>query len=119
MYRNNKKMYALGRLKSGEMNKTEAAYAEVLEKRKQAGEILWYRFEAVKLRLADSTFLSPDFFVMAANGELAVHEVKGYMQDDARVKLKVAADAFPFPFYIIRRQTAKDGGGFSIEQVGK
>ncbi|MDR1660895.1 MAG: hypothetical protein LBR95_00470 [Azoarcus sp.] len=40
--------YALGRLKPGQMNKTEAEYAL----RQQAGEVLWYRFEGVKLRLA-------------------------------------------------------------------
>lgn len=116
---NKKQMYALGRLKQGEMNRTESAYAAVLEKRKQDGEILWFKFEGVKLRLADSTFLSPDFFVMASNGELSVHEVKGFMQEDAHVKLKVAADAFPFPFYVIRAKPKKDGGGWSIDQVGK
>jgi len=34
-------MQALGRLKTGEMNKSEANYAKHLELRKQAGEILW------------------------------------------------------------------------------
>ena len=116
---NRKRMYALGRLKQGEMNRTEAAYAAVLEQQKQTGEILWFKFEGVKLRLADNTFLSPDFFVMAANGELSAHEVKGFMMDDAHVKLKVAADTYPFPFYVIRSKSKKDGGGWSIDQVGK
>ena len=57
-------MYALGRLKTGEMNKTESAYAEYLEQQKRQGLILWYRFEGVKLRLADKTFYTPDFAVM-------------------------------------------------------
>ena len=34
------KMYALGRLKNGEMNKTEQAYKNTLELMKIAGEIL-------------------------------------------------------------------------------
>lgn len=43
----------------GEMNKTETAYAELLEGRKLAGEILGWRFEAYKLRQADRAFRSP------------------------------------------------------------
>ncbi len=84
--------YALGRLKAGAMNKTEAAYAAHLEWLKQAGDVVWFRFEGVKLRLADSTFYTPDFAVMAVDGVLEMHEVKGFWEDDARVKVKVAAD---------------------------
>jgi hypothetical protein len=60
--------FALGRLKTGEMNKTEAAYDTHLFQRFFANEILWHKFEAVKLRLADNTFYSPDFAVMLADG---------------------------------------------------
>ena len=84
-----KKNYqALGRLKTGEMNKTEGRYAEHLLKLKYAGEILWMKFEGVKLRLADNTFYTPDFAVMLANGQLEMHEVKGFWTDDARVKIR-------------------------------
>jgi hypothetical protein len=51
---------ALGRLKTGQMNKTEEAYAAHLGLRKIAGEILRYKFEGIKLRLADNTFLTVD-----------------------------------------------------------
>ncbi|HHU8883863.1 TPA: DUF1064 domain-containing protein, partial [Escherichia coli] len=54
-----KQMQALGRLKTGQMNKTESAYCQHLELRKRAGEIVWYRFEGIKLRLADNTFYTP------------------------------------------------------------
>src|SRR6266567_7806807 len=60
-------LYALGRLKTGEMNKTEAAYDQHLWQRFFAKEILWHKFEAVKLRLADNTFLTVDFAVMRAD----------------------------------------------------
>lgn len=95
-------MKALGRLPVGTMNKTEARYAKLLDDRLHAGEILWYKFEGVKLRLADNTFYSPDFFVMLADGTLEVHEVKGFMTDDAAVKVKVAAAMYPFQFIVVR-----------------
>lgn len=108
--------YALGRLKTGMMNKTEAAYADYLEKQRHSGVVLWYKFEGVKLRLADNTFYTPDFFVMLANGQLQAHEVKGFWQDDARVKIKVAADMYPFQFLAITVRQKKKGGGWEFEQ---
>lgn len=113
---NKKQIYALGRLKTGTMNKTEAAYARKLEQEKMAGEIAWYKFEALKVRLADNTFYSPDFLVMRANGELEAHEVKGFWADDARVKIKVAASLFPFKFVAVKVKSKKDGGGWAIEE---
>lgn len=97
-----KQMQALGRLKAGTMNKTEALYAQNLEARKQAGEIVWYKFEGIKLRLADNTFYTPDFFIMLANGELEVREVKGFWTDDGLVKIKVAASIYPFRFVAVK-----------------
>jgi hypothetical protein len=87
----------------GAMNKLEAIYAQELELRRRAGDVLWFEFDAVKLRLAGSTFYTPDFFVMLADGSLEVHEVKGHWEDDARVKIKVAADKFPFRFLAVSR----------------
>jgi len=108
-------VFALGRLKTGTMNKTEAAYADFLELRRRAGEILWFKFEGVKLRLADSTFYSPDFAVMLADGSLEMHEVKGFWQDDARVKIKVASDLYPFRFLALKANAKKNGGGWTEE----
>ena len=111
-----KSFQALGRLKTGEMNKTEAAYAKLLEEMKYAGEVAWYRFEGVKLRLADNTFYSPDFAVMRSDGQMEMHEVKGMWTDDARVKIKVAADAYPFKFVAVKVKPKKDGGGWAVEE---
>lgn len=107
--------FALGRLKRGQMNKTEAEYERELELRQVAGEVEWFRFEGLKLRLADSTFYTPDFAVMLAGGQMECHEVKGHWQDDARVKIKVAAEQYPFRFIAVRKQAKKDGGGFARE----
>lgn len=98
------RMRALGRLPKGRQNQTEAAYEDkVLKPAMIAGEILWYRFEPVKLRLADKTFYEPDFLVMRKSGALEVHEVKGFWMEDARVKIKVAAAQYPFEFIAIQR----------------
>lgn len=107
---------ALGRLRTGAMNKTEEMYSLLLKTRERAGEVAWFRFEGVKLRLADNTFYTPDFAVMLANGEIELHEVKGFWTDDARVKIKVAADQYPFRFIAVRARSKKQGGGWSIEE---
>jgi len=107
---------ALGRLKTGAMNQTERAYANLLEMRKHAGEVAWYRFEGMKFRLADNTFYTPDFAVMLADGQLEMHEVKGFWTDDARVKIKIAADQYPVAFIAVQKKAAKQGGGWSEER---
>jgi len=110
-----KNFYALGRLKTGEMNKTEAEYAKHLNDLKNQGSILWYKFEGIKFKLADNTMYNPDFAVMLENGEMQIHEVKGFWQDDARVKIKVAASLYPFLFVAVKKKAKKDGGGWEYE----
>ena len=111
--------YALGRLKQGVMNKTEAVYAQRLDLLQKAGEILWHRFESIKFRLADNTFYTPDFAVLRADGVMEIHEVKGSMaifQDDAKVKVKVCAEAFPFRFLVAVPRKKNQGGGWDITE---
>lgn len=108
--------FALGRLKTGEMNKTEAAYAEYLREQQVAGEVVWFKFEAIKLRLADNTFYTPDFLVLPQTGFLECHEAKGFWQDDARVKIKVAASIYPFKFIAVTARAKKRGGGWEHEE---
>jgi hypothetical protein len=109
---------ARGRKTIGGMNRWEAAYAAELERRKSAGEVLWWRFESVKLRLAAATFYTPDFCVMLADGTLELHEVKGFWRDDARVKIKVAADMYPIVFRAVSIRPKRDGGGWKEEIFG-
>ena len=113
---NQRALQALGRLKVGTMNKTEAAYAATLDERRHAGEVAWFKFEGIKLRLADNTFYTPDFAVMLSDGALEMHEVKGFWQDDARVKIKIAAELYPMRFIGVRVRNKKEGGGWSIEE---
>lgn len=113
------RLFALGRLKTGEKNKTEQRYEdEVLRPHMIVGKVLWYRFEGIKLRLADNTFLTIDYAVLPDNGVLTLVDVKGgqaVIQDDARVKMKVGADLYPFRFQF----AYPDGGGWTHEDVGR
>lgn len=108
-----KGLFAKGRLKTGEMNKTESKYADYLKQLQQKGEICWWKFESVKLRLADNCFYTPDFFVLLNDGSIEVHEVKGakiIFQDDAKVKVKVAAETYPFIFKVVYPNKQKESG---------
>lgn len=88
----------------GKMNKLEQSYAQELRIKLLAGEISDYKFEPIKLKLAPNTTYSPDFLVITNDGEMQLHEVKGYWEDDARVKIKVAAEMFwMFKFIAIQR----------------
>lgn len=83
------------------MNKGESKYALELDARQRAGRIQWWRFEALKVRLADKTFVTADFAVLAHDGTLELHDVKGrkgdgyWCEEDAKIKLKVLAETFP------------------------
>lgn len=104
------------RREPGTMNKTEAAYSAHLETLKRDGDNNGYMFEAMKFRLADKTFYTPDFVVFAADGVIECHEVKGgYIFDDAMVKLKVVAELFPFRFYLCQQKRVREP--FTITQI--
>lgn len=109
---------AIGHERDQGMNKTEAEYAGMLEARKGSGEILWWAYEAVTLKLADNTRYTPDFLVMLADGTLEIHETKGgFIREDGWLKLKVAAGMFPFRFFLCQKQAKKAGGGWQIRRV--
>lgn len=95
-----------------EMNRTEVAYAQELELRRRVGEIKWFAYEVLKIRLADKTYYTPDFAVVLADDTLEIHEVKGFWEDAARVKIKVAAEHFPAKFKAI----TKVKGNWKVEE---
>lgn len=110
----------------GQMNQTEKAWADVLEAKKLLGEISCYEFEKIKLKLADNTFYTPDFWVVLSDGRIEFHEVKAMTskgvvlaEDDAKVKIKVAAEQFwQFDFVIAARGPKSQGYPWKIERVG-
>lgn len=85
------------------MNKLEGRYAKYLDTLKLTGEIAGYHYEHIKLRLAyQKCWYTPDFLVIYPD-RVEIHETKGKWEDDARVKIKVAATTYPwFVFKAIR-----------------
>lgn len=91
----------------GDMNKTEAKYAAHLEDLKTLGEILWWGWETLRLKLGPKTYLTPDFTVIGADRTIEVRDTKGakrtkggrcvpWIEEDAAVKLKLAAELLPW-----------------------
>lgn len=111
---------ALGRLRPGDMNKTEAAFDRRLRELALVGEILWHSFEGIKLKLAPNTHLTIDFAVLPASGVLEMIDVKGSMamiEEDAKAKMKIAAAKFPFVFKYATPRPKRDGGGWEIIEI--
>lgn len=107
------RLFAKGVPHAPKMNRTEAAYGVVLEASKRAGAIREYHFQALTLKLGDDCRYTPDYLVVRDDWTLELHEVKGFMRDDALVKLKVCARLFPFRVFVVK----KLGGGFGITEV--
>lgn len=99
------------------MNTLEAAYAQYLEEQKAAGNVVWFAYEAITLKLAPKTTYTADFAVQKPDGEVVIVETKGFMRDDAWVKLKTAAALFPFRFFLVRKKTKKAGSGWDTKEV--
>lgn len=97
------------------MNKTETKFSHRLEAMKRAGDIVDWRFEALKFRLADMTTYTPDFLVIGTDGSITLIDTKAYWRkagkvgitEDANVKVKVVADLYPWFAF----QTAWEQGG--------
>lgn len=105
---------ALGIRRTGQ-NKTEAAHALYLETLKGAGEILDYRWEPLRLKLAPDCTFEPDFLVIAKDFTVEFHEVKGgYITDDGMVKARVAANLFP---YFVFRIYQYDRKGCRVKEL--
>jgi hypothetical protein len=98
----------------GEMNKTEAKMAQELAIEQAAGAILWWAFEGITLKLAHDCRLTPDFAVLHIDGSMEFRDTKGFMEDDARAKLAMAASKF----WMFRFTTYKPAkGDWEIKQI--
>ena len=87
----------------GKMNGLESDYAYELEMQRHAGHIVRWRFESIRLALADNTTYLPDF-VVTFDDHIELHEVKGHWTTHGRAKWKVAAELYPeFKFIAARR----------------
>jgi hypothetical protein len=92
------------------MNKTERAFAETLVLSKSRGLIDDWEREPFKVRLAGRTWYTPDFLVWpnstpTEEARTTFAEVKGFMRDDAAVKLKIATRLYPrFRWLLVYRE---------------
>lgn len=103
------------RHESGTMNAGERAYAQHLDGLLMIGEIAGWWYELMTFKLADRCSIQPDFTVMMPDGAIELHEVKGgktaqqahgpvwtyWAEEDARVKLRIAATIIPFPLIVV------------------
>lgn len=82
------------------LNKTEAAY---LARLRLLGHP-YIGIQNITLKLADDCRYTCDFNSIDENGQFVFHEVKGFMRDDALVKLKTAARLFRmFKFVLVKK----------------
>lgn len=99
------------------MNATESAYAQILGLAQKVGEVTWWSFECVKIRVGHDCWLTPDFLVQYADGHLELHDTKGtkkrkskrgptktyYAEEDAVVKARAIGENFPIPIFFVFR----------------
>lgn len=97
------------------LNKTEAAFEAYL----RANTERTIHTQDITLTLGNGVRYTPDFSTWAKLGDAfpAFFEVKGFMRDDAAVKLKVAAAMYPqFMFFLVHRDKTQTSG-WRIEEV--
>jgi hypothetical protein len=98
------------------MNKTEAAYDAHLKSLQHTGEVLWHKFEAVKLRLADNTFYTLRLRRAARLRRARNARGQRLLAGRRAVKIKVAAALYPFRFIVVKARAKKNGGGWEREE---
>ena len=80
------------------LNKLETEFLGLLRQ----GPFQSIEAQSVKFRLGGRTWYTPDFVVVSRpGGRVWVFEVKGFMRDDAAVKLKVAAAMYPWITWVL------------------
>jgi predicted nuclease of restriction endonuclease-like RecB superfamily len=76
----------------------EANYARYLNWLVERGEIAEWKFEPDTFEFTEikrgNRFYTPDFKITNKDGSIEYHEVKGYMSEDSRIKLKRMAKYF-------------------------
>lgn len=107
----------------GQMNGTESKYADYLEQRKLAGEIVWYAFECITLKIAPDCRLNVDFMVMLPDGTIEMLDTKGgkknkrtgertyHAEEDAIIKVRTAAAKFSMFIFAVVFPTPGGGWG--------
>lgn len=114
----------LRQVQGAKLNKTEAEFLDRLRAEQPKSTI---RTQSLTLLLANGCRYTPDFFVDPMIGtdpdiensfKAEAYEVKGFMREDAAVKIKVAAAAYPWiRFFLVWKRTRKAGGGWGSQEI--
>jgi len=103
--------------KPSDLNKTESRYWDHLFLRQRAGDIVDYRFHEITFKLGPDCRYTPEALVIRPDGSVEIHEVKGFMRDDARAKLHTAARLFPWFRFILVTETGRATGTWHLKEV--
>ena len=115
------KAKAFPRRQPGVMNKLEQRFWEMVQEAiKRDGTVYVdgllipreIRYEAVTLKLADGLRYTPDFMILDDLGHIHFVETKGFWRDDARAKIKMAAEKFQEYRFVSASWTKRDGWSF-------
>jgi len=98
----------------GVMNDTEKAFAAYLGGLVYAGVVSSWEFESIKLRIGHKCWYTPDFFCDMVQGRCVAYEVKGFWEDDARVKIKAAAARYRWIKFVTVKKTKS---GWEFEEI--
>jgi hypothetical protein len=99
------------------LNKTETAWRDYLRTQYPTDTI---HEQAITLQIGNGVRYTPDFIVtypagLATEGVCVMaYEVKGHMRDDAAVKLKVAARAYPWIGFTL---VSRKGGTWQTQEI--
>ncbi len=96
-------------------NKTEAAFAAYLRAANcSQGDRPMFE-QAVTLKLGNGVRYTPDIFCPLP--EPVFYEVKGFMRDDAAVKIKVAAGLHTWARFYLATRKGKTATGWDIQHI--
>ena len=93
------------------LNKTERTFLQYLRKLPGISHI---GIQGITFKIGDDCRYTPDFSALKDCSQLYLYEVKGFMRDDALVKLKVCARMYPWAILNLVR---KDNAGWNIKIV--
>jgi hypothetical protein len=82
-------------------SKAEARYAQGLEWRKRAGEVVFW-LEQVGIHLPGKTRYVVDFVIFEASGEVRFVDVKGMETDTFRMKKRMVEELYPIEIEVTK-----------------
>jgi len=116
------KAKAFPRRQPGVMNKLEQRFWEMVQESIEEEDFidlggrglspLECRYECTTLKLAKDLRYTPDFQIISRDGHIWFFETKGFWRDDARAKIKMAAEKFQEYRFVSASWTKKDGWKF-------